>query len=139
MGILKFLAAVLIAAQATVPVAPPLETIRVTATAYTCDAHPRNPMHPCGPLRWGGEVEAPGMACPAAWRDRRFYVPRFGVLRCDDTPRDETLHGYPHVDLRVSTYERAMWWGVRPLVIVACPELCVDASRKCVCDAPQGP
>ncbi|MGB0389850.1 MAG: hypothetical protein ACPGWR_33935, partial [Ardenticatenaceae bacterium] len=32
----------------------------VVLTAYTCERTPRNPMHPCGPLRWGGNVYSRG-------------------------------------------------------------------------------
>lgn len=92
-------------------------TVEVLATAYTCDAHPRNPMYPCGPLRWGGDVWDPGMACPPEWRDTLWRVPGFGVLRCDDTPRDSYLYGLPHIDIRLPTYREAILFGMQRLTI----------------------
>lgn len=89
----------------------------VFASSYTCEPSPHNPMHPCGPLRWGGNVNAPGMACPVAWRDRIMEVPGFGRLRCDDTPAQDYLHGLPHIDIRVSTVHQALQIGVQRMVI----------------------
>lgn len=91
--------------------------IQVIVTAYTCDNDPRNPMHPCGPLRWGGDIYAENMACPRSWRGRVMEVPGFGTRTCDDTPRDGYLQGLPHVDLRVSSYEQARRIGVRRMTI----------------------
>ncbi|MBA3532666.1 MAG: hypothetical protein H0T73_12145 [Ardenticatenales bacterium] len=95
----------------------------VHATAYTCEAHPRNPMHPCGPLRWGGNVYSAGMACPVTWRNKVLEVPGYGVLRCDDTPRDGWIGGRAHIDIRVSTYAEARRFGVRRMVIYAMNEV----------------
>lgn len=103
----------------------------VTATAYTCEPVAANPMHPCGPLRWGGEVAAPGMACPPAWRDRAFQVPTRGVLRCDDTPRDSQLHGRPHVDVRAETLEEARAWGIQILDIHPITEPSPWSTKQC--------
>ncbi len=89
----------------------------VFATSYTCEPSPRNPMHPCGPLRWGGNVNAPGLACPVAWRDRIMDVPGFGRLRCDDTPAQDYLYGLPHIDIRVSTVNQALQIGIQRMVI----------------------
>lgn len=89
----------------------------VFASSYTCEPSSRNPMHPCGPLRWGGDVNAPGMACPVAWRDRIMEVPGFGRLRCDDTPAQDYLYGLPHIDIRVSTVNQALQIGVQRMVI----------------------
>lgn len=93
------------------------ETYVVIVTAYTCEAHPSNPMYPCGPLRWGGDIHGPGMACPVAWRDRVMVVPGYGTLRCDDTPREGFLYGLPHLDLRVSTVAEARRIGVRRMSV----------------------
>lgn len=93
------------------------EGIVVHATSYTCDAHPRNPMHPCGPLRWGGDVYSPGMACPVSWRNRYFEVPGYGTLRCDDTPRDGWINGLAHIDIRLPTYAAARRFGVQRITI----------------------
>jgi len=89
----------------------------VLASSYTCEPSSRNPMHPCGPLRWGGNVHAPGLACPVAWRDRIMEVPGFGRLRCDDTPAQDYLYGLPHIDIRVSTVNQALQIGIQRMVI----------------------
>jgi hypothetical protein len=91
--------------------------IQVSATAYTCDVHPRNPMSGCSRLRWGGNVNNPGMACPVEWRNREFVVGDFGVLRCDDTGRYDIWNGLPHIDIRMSTWEQTRAWGVRTITI----------------------
>lgn len=91
--------------------------ITVIATMYTCDNHPRNPMYPCGPLRWGGNRNSAGMACPVSWRNRKMEVPGYGVLRCDDTGAYDTWNGLPHIDIRVSSYEQAAAFGFRRMVI----------------------
>lgn len=90
---------------------------QVFASSYTCEPTPRNPMYPCGPLRWGGNVNTPGLACPVAWRDRIMDVPGFGRLRCDDTPAQDYLYGLPHIDIRVSTVNQALQIGVQRMVI----------------------
>lgn len=92
---------------------------QVLATSYTCETTPRNPMHPCGPLRWGGNVNSPGMACPVEWRDRIMEVPGFGPLRCDDTPAQDYLHGLPHIDIRVPTVDQALQIGVQRMIVYA--------------------
>ncbi|HBY97492.1 MAG TPA: hypothetical protein DEP84_26720 [Chloroflexi bacterium] len=89
----------------------------VIVTAYTCEENSNNPMHPCGPLRWGGDRYGPGMACPVEWRDRAMDVPGYGIRRCDDTPRDGYLDGLPHIDLRVPTVAEAKRIGVRRMII----------------------
>lgn len=99
-----------------VPPVSGLDRIEVIATAYTCDPHPNNPMtsHPdmCKVTRWGGSnVGSPGMACPVSWRLSAWHVPGYGRLVCDDTMRAdlETYRGLPHIDLRVQSYEEALW------------------------------
>lgn len=89
----------------------------VILTAYTCEESPSNPMHPCGPLRWGGAVHDPGMACPVEWRNLVFDVPGYGTFRCDDTPRDGILWNLPHVDLRVPTVAEARRIGIQQVTI----------------------
>lgn len=89
----------------------------VVATAYTCEVNPANRMHPCGPLRWGGDVHGQGMACPVAWRGRTFDVPSWGILTCDDTQEIDVLHGLPHVDIRVPTLAEAQNWGMRRITL----------------------
>ena len=91
----------------------------VLVTAYTCEPSRRNPMHPCGPLRWGGNVNSQGMACPVMWRDRIMKVPGYGWLRCDDTLAQEYIYGLPHIDIRVSTVNEALQIGVQRMVIYA--------------------
>ncbi|HEX8681657.1 MAG TPA: hypothetical protein VF707_05035 [Ardenticatenaceae bacterium] len=90
--------------------------IRVSATNYTCDRHPDNPFR-CGVLRWGGDVNAPGMACPVAWKNRVFDVPGYGRLRCDDTGAYDYWNGLPHIDIRVRTWAEAERFGVRAMTI----------------------
>jgi hypothetical protein len=89
----------------------------VMATMYTCEAHPRNPMHPCGQPRWGGSIHSPGMACPPEWRNRLMVVPGYGTRRCDDTAARPTLRGLPHIDIRVPSYNQAINFGVRRMTI----------------------
>lgn len=102
-------------------VAPPAstqtQTILVIATNYTCENHPLNPMYPCGPLRWGGDIWSAGMACPVQWKDRWFRVPGYGTLRCDDTGAYDYWDGLPHIDIRVATYDGAMRFGVQRMEI----------------------
>lgn len=105
---------------------------QVFASSYTCEPTSRNPMHPCGPLRWGGNVNDPGMACPVAWRDRIMEVPGFGRLRCDDTPAQDYLYGLPHIDIRVSTVHQALQIGVQRMVIYS-----VDTAQPVPTPFPQ--
>lgn len=93
------------------------ETYQVILTSYTCETGSHNPMYPCGQPRWGGNAYGPGLACPVAWRNRRFELPGYGTFRCDDTPLNESLYGLPHVDLRVPTVYEARQIGIRRLTI----------------------
>lgn len=93
------------------------EGYEVIVTAYTCEATPRNPMYPCGRLRWGGDINSPGMACPYDWRNRVMEVPGYGIRRCDDTPAQDFMSGLPHIDLRVPTVAEARRIGVRRMTI----------------------
>lgn len=93
----------------------------VTATAYTCEDVPHNPMNApgmCVVLANGSrDVFSAGIACPRAWMGRAYEVPGWGVLVCDDTGAHDTWHGLPHIDIRVSTYEAAREWGTRTITI----------------------
>ena len=123
-GLLSLLLLALVGAMCPVPARASVESqpaaIQVYATAYTCEAHPDNPMHPCGIPRWGGDAMdgATAMACPVAWRGKSYQVDTFGVRLCDDTPRDDYINGLPHIDIRVATYDLAMWWGVRVIEVI---------------------
>ena len=95
-----------------------LTPVEVVATSYTCEPIQQNPMHPCGPLRYGGDVHSHGMACPPEWAGTAFFVPgQENVLVCDDTPRHASLNGLAHIDLRLPTYDAAIRYGVRRVVV----------------------
>lgn len=86
------------------------QPVDVTLTSYTCERDPRNPMSApgmCIETAHGADPAAPGIACPRSWEGRRYFLPGHGLLICDDVPRDETLFGYAHVDVRVATYDLA--------------------------------
>ena len=98
--------------------------IPVTATAYSCEAHPDNPMFSpgmCIVTAHGGDPHQPGIACPDDWAGRVYYVPGFGRLICDDTPYRRTLFGLPHVDIRVPTYQMALVVGIGEMWIYDAP------------------
>jgi hypothetical protein len=111
-----------------------VQSFDVVMTAYTCEPHPQNPMHPCGRLRWGGDLNSPGMACPPEWRNRLFDVPGSGVRRCDDTGRYDYLAGLPHIDVRVPTLAEARQRGVQRVTITA-----VDEAQPTPTPAPPTP
>lgn len=100
-------------AVATATPTPALSPIAVAMTAYTCA--PGTPMYPCGLTANGSDPAQPGMACPRAWLNRWFYVPNFGWLQCDDTPRHDYLfingRDLPHVDVRVPDKQTALNLG----------------------------
>jgi hypothetical protein len=107
-------------------VAPFLMPVTVEATGYTCEAITGNPMNVpgmCIALANGSEeVMSPGMACPRAWMGMGFYVPREGMLYCDDTGAHAflfTAKGVlrPHTDMRFSTLSAAWSWGKQTIVI----------------------
>lgn len=104
-------------AVVAIPAAVPLEPIRTTGTAYTCQDHPANAMFPCQTTRWGADPTTEGMACPPEWARMALFVPTRGLLTCDDTPRHSTLYGLPHVDIRVATHGEAVTWGIREIVV----------------------
>lgn len=106
------------------------EAYRVTLTSYTCEADSRNPMYPCGQPRWGGNAYDTGLACPVAWRNRRFLIPGYGTFRCDDTAFQESLYGLPHVDLRVATVYQARQIGVRRLTIYDANQSLTNTSTQ---------
>lgn len=106
-------------AVVAIPAAAPLEPVEVWATAYSCDAE--SPMFPCNTTRWGNDPLLPGIACPIAWAHQKLYIPRIGERSCDDTGKWEflTVDGYtrPHVDLRLATYDEAIRFGIREIVV----------------------
>jgi len=107
----------LLALPATITAAVPLEPVYTTATAYPGQDHPANSMFPCGTTRWGADPATQGMACPPEWARMALFVPTRGILTCDDTPRHSTLQGLPHIDIRVSSYDEAIVWGIREIVV----------------------
>ncbi len=100
---------------------PPAPAIRVSATAYTCDVHPLNPMNAPGMCRvlanGSRDVFSRGMACPRGWMGRAFDVPEHGVLVCDDSGAYDRWNGLDHIDIRMTTYEAAREWGTRTIEI----------------------
>lgn len=99
-----------------------VETIRVSATGYTCAYHPANRMATtpgmCEYLANGSrDVFSRGMACPRHWMGRTFDVEGVGVLTCDDRGAFDVWHGLPHIDIRFDTWEAARAWGVRTITI----------------------
>lgn len=110
-----FLAALALAH--TLAAAVPLEPVEVIATSYTCQDHPSNAMFPCNTTRWGADPLTEGMACPVLWARMGFFVPGRGVLTCDDSGRYDSLYGLPHLDIRVGSYDEAVAFGIRRMVI----------------------
>ena len=94
-----------------------LTPVIVTATAYTCENHPDNRMYPCNTTRWGYDPLQPGAACPTTWAHTAIYVPKRGVMTCDDSGAYDTLYGLPHVDIRMGSHEEAVQWGIREIVV----------------------
>ena len=94
-----------------------LTPVTVTATAYSCENHPNNRMYPCNTTRWGYDPLQPGAACPPQWAHTAIYVPKRGVMTCDDSGRYDSLYGLPHVDIRVTSHDEAVQWGIREIVI----------------------
>jgi len=107
----------LLSLPATITAAVPLEPVPVWATAYTCQDHPANNMFPCGTTRWGADPATDGMACPSDWARMALFVPTRGILTCDDSGRYDSLYGLPHIDLRVPTYDEAIAFGIREIVV----------------------
>ena len=111
------LLALLLSLPVSVAAAVPLEPIRTTGTAYTCQDHPANRMHPCGTTRWGADPLTDGMACPPQMARMGLFVPGRGVLTCDDSGRYDSLYGLPHLDIRVGSYDEAVAFGIREIVV----------------------
>jgi len=107
------------------------QAYQVILTSYACEADSSNLMYPCGQPRWGGNAYESGLACPVAWRNRRFEIPGYGTFRCDDTAFQENLYGLPHVDLRVPTVYQARQIGIRRITIY-------DANRSLTNTSTQG-
>jgi 3D (Asp-Asp-Asp) domain-containing protein len=105
----------------TVPDPFPMTTTEytVTLTAYTCEAHPHNPMNApgmCVTTAYGADPQTVGIACPPAWRRRRFVIEgyeQYGVVVCDDTGKYDKWKGNIHLDLRVPTLAIAQQIGVQ--------------------------
>lgn len=102
--------------------------IQVTATGYTCSPHPHNAMSNtpgmCIRTYTGTDPHQPGVACPENYLGRRFYIPGYGILRCDDVPYHRTHSGLPHFDIRIvgaNGYERAMAVSIGPMTIYLLP------------------
>ena len=107
-----------------------IQGYQIILTSYTCEADYRNPMYPCGQPRWGGNAYDAGLACPVAWRNRRFEIPGYGTFRCDDTPFQEYLYGLPHVDLRVPTVYQARQIGIRRITIYDANDSVTNSSTQ---------
>jgi hypothetical protein len=87
-----------------------------TVSAYSCDAHPANSMHPCGPFRDGSTPHAAlhGLvaAGPYEWLGETIHVEGFGSVTLVDTPRNAWYGSSPHIDLFM-TYRDAIVWGIQ--------------------------
>jgi hypothetical protein len=93
-----------------------LQSVTATITAFSCDAHPANGMHPCGLFRDGTQPR-PGLhgivaACPYEHIGDTFVIDGFGAVECRDTPRHPYLNGLIHLDLFLS-YPAAVEWGIQ--------------------------
>ena len=89
-------------------------------SAYSCDAHPSNSMHPCGLFR-DGSTPHDGLhglvaACPLERMGQSVWVQGWGVLRCVDTPRTEYVDGMAHIDA-FTALPQAWEWGVQEVPI----------------------
>jgi hypothetical protein len=85
-------------------------------SAYSCDAHPANGMHPCGLFRDGSTPHA-GLhglvaAGPYEWLGETIHVEGFGSVTLVDTPRNAWYGDRPHIDLFLS-YPAAVRWGIQ--------------------------
>jgi hypothetical protein len=89
-----------------------LQSVTAFVSAYTCEPVATNPMNPCNITRWGSDPFTHGAACPESWRGSVVEVA--GVrYDCDDTPRHDYINGLPHIDLRLSTVQAALRWGIQ--------------------------
>jgi 3D (Asp-Asp-Asp) domain-containing protein len=87
-----------------------------TVSAYSCDAHPANRMHPCGPFRDGTRPHS-GLhglvaAGPYEWLGRTVYIEGYGAVTLVDTPRTPWYGDSPHIDLFME-YDDAVRWGIQ--------------------------
>jgi hypothetical protein len=93
-----------------------LQSVTATITAFSCDAHPANGMHPCGPFRDGtaaaARLHGVVAACPYEHIGDTFVIDGFGAVLCRDTPRHPYLNGLIHLDLFMS-YPAAVEWGIQ--------------------------
>jgi hypothetical protein len=102
------------------PAENPAPTYQAVVSAYSCDAHPANRMHPCGPFR-DGTRPSPALhglvaACPLEWLGRTVTVEGWGALRCRDTPRTGWYGDSPHIDV-FTGYPAAIQWGIRERMV----------------------
>ena len=107
----------LIMAVSSLPAAVMGEPVTVIATSYSCADHPDNRMFPCQQTRWGYDPLQPGAACPTTWAHTAIYVPKRGVMTCDDSGAYDALYGLPHLDIRVGSYDEAIAFGIREMVV----------------------
>jgi len=54
---------------------------------------------------------------PVLWARMGLFVPGRGLLACDDSGRYDSLYGLPHLDIRVATYDAAVRFGIRTIVV----------------------
>ena len=114
---LSLLLLALVGAMCPVPARASAEShpaaLQVWATGYTCDpASPSdypmtNTPGMCEVTAYGGNIYAPGLACPEWMRGAWYDVPGHGRLQCDDTGPYDTWEGLLHVDVRTVTYGEA--------------------------------
>jgi 3D (Asp-Asp-Asp) domain-containing protein len=91
-------------------------TYQAVVSAYSCDAHPANRMHPCGPFR-DGTRPSPVLhglvaAGPYEWLGRTVYIEGYGAVTLVDTPRTPWYGDSPHIDLFME-FDDAVRWGIQ--------------------------
>jgi 3D (Asp-Asp-Asp) domain-containing protein len=94
----------------------PAPVYQATVSAYSCDAHPANRMHPCGPFR-DGTRPSPVLhglvaAGPYEWLGRTVYIEGYGAVTLVDTPRTPWYGDSPHIDLFME-FDDAVRWGIQ--------------------------
>lgn len=102
-----------------------LSTFTAVVSAYSCDAHPANPMHPCGAFRDGSRPtpERHGLvaAGPYEWLGRTIHIEGYGDVLLVDTPRHGWYGDKPHIDLFLP-FQDAVRWGIPELPITLMQE-----------------
>jgi hypothetical protein len=100
--------------------APTARQYQATVSAYSCDAHPANPMHPCGPFRDGSRPSSAlhGLvaAGPYEWLGEVIHIEGYGSVTLVDTPRTAWYGDRPHIDLFLP-YGAAIQWGIQERII----------------------